>query len=83
MASGSIGRMSDFNPGEEDIKSYLLRLKHFFKANEVKDEKKVSILITVIGPKVLAVLSDLLSPKTVDEKSFDELTKVLEDHFFA
>ncbi|XP_054259759.1 uncharacterized protein K02A2.6-like [Macrosteles quadrilineatus] len=81
MASGSIGRMSDFNPGEEDIKSYLLRLKHFFKANEVKDEKKVSILITVIGPKILAVLSDLLSPKTVDEKTFDELTKVLEDHF--
>ncbi|XP_054260279.1 uncharacterized protein K02A2.6-like [Macrosteles quadrilineatus] len=77
----SIGRISEFNPYEEDISSYLLRLKHFFKANEVKDVKQVSILITVIGPKILAVLTDLISPKKIDEESYDNLSKILEDHY--
>uniref|UniRef100_A0A1B6KSV3 CCHC-type domain-containing protein n=1 Tax=Graphocephala atropunctata TaxID=36148 RepID=A0A1B6KSV3_9HEMI len=77
----NIGRMTDFNPYEEDISSYLLRLKHYFKANEVKDDNKVSILITVIGPKVLAVLSDIISPKKIDEKNYTELCKILEDHY--
>lgn len=77
----SIGKMTEFNPHEEDIGSYLLRLKHYFKANDVKDGNKVSILITVIGPKVLSILSDILSPKKVDEKSYDDLITILEDHF--
>lgn len=36
-------RMTEFNATEEDIKAYLLRLKHFFKANGVKDDNKVSV----------------------------------------
>ncbi|XP_054257345.1 uncharacterized protein K02A2.6-like, partial [Macrosteles quadrilineatus] len=50
-------------------------------ANEVKDVKQVSILITVIGPKILAVLTDLISPKKIDEESYDNLSKILEDHY--
>lgn len=78
---GSIGRMSEFNPYDEEISSYLLRLKHYFKANDVKEEKQVSILITVIGPKILSVLSDILSPKKVDDKSFKELSDILIGHY--
>lgn len=77
----SIGRISEFNPYEEDIESYVLRLKHFFKANDIKDGNKVSILITVIGPKVLSVLSDIISPKKIDEESYDDLCKVLIEHY--
>ena len=81
MASVSVGQIGEFNPEEEQISAYLLRLKHFFKANNVKADNHVSILITVVGPKVLATLTDLLSPAEVDSKSYDELTTVLTDHF--
>ncbi|XP_054259367.1 uncharacterized protein K02A2.6-like [Macrosteles quadrilineatus] len=81
MASISVGRISEFNPSEEDIVPYLLRLKHFFKANNVKKENEVSVLITVIGPRVLSVLSDLLSPVEVDSKTYDELAALLKLHY--
>ncbi|XP_054272755.1 uncharacterized protein K02A2.6-like [Macrosteles quadrilineatus] len=77
----SIGRVSEFNPHEEDISSYLLRLKHYFKANDVKSTNHVSILITVIGPKILAVLMDLISPKKIDDETYESLSKTLEEHF--
>jgi hypothetical protein len=77
----SIGRITEFNPHEEDISSYLLRLKHYFKANDVESENHVSILITVIGPKILAVLMDLISPKKVDDETYENLSKVLIEHF--
>lgn len=53
----TIGRMGELHPLDEDIESYLLRLKHYFKANNKKDENQVSVLITVIGPKVLLYLT--------------------------
>ncbi|KAJ8878601.1 hypothetical protein PR048_019182 [Dryococelus australis] len=56
-------------------------LKHYFKANQIKDENKVSVLITIIGLKVHAVLSDLVSPDSVDAKSYDEFVKVLVKHY--
>src|SRR5436190_6436365 len=77
----SVGRMSEFNPNEEEIGAYLMRLKHFFKANDIKSENHVSILITVIGPKILAVLADLISPAEVDSKTYEQLTTVLKGHF--
>lgn len=78
---GSIGRMTEFNPYEEEIGLKFLRLKHYFKANDVKEEKQVSILITAIGPKIISVLSDILSPKKADEKIFKEVSDILIGHY--
>lgn len=58
----TMGRMGKFNRHEEEIELYLMRLKHYFKANNVKEENQVSMLITVIGPKTLPVLSYLVYP---------------------
>lgn len=73
----SVGRMGEFVAKEEAIESYVMRLKHYFKANAVKDENKVSELITVLRAKNLATLSDLLAPSEVDSKTYEELVKVL------
>ncbi|XP_054257498.1 uncharacterized protein K02A2.6-like [Macrosteles quadrilineatus] len=73
--------MGEFNPHEEDISSYLMRLKHYLKANSVKEGSELSILITVIRPKALAVLTDLVSPDSVDSKDYKDLLKVLEAHY--
>ncbi|KAJ8881031.1 hypothetical protein PR048_017504 [Dryococelus australis] len=49
-------RVEEFCPQEENVASYVMRLKHYFKVNQIKEENKVSVLITIIGPKVHAVV---------------------------
>lgn len=56
----SVRRMGEFVAEKEAIELYVMRLKHYFKANAVKDKNKVSVLITILGAKNLATLSDLL-----------------------
>lgn len=75
------GRMGKFNLHEEEIESYVMRIKHYFKTNNVKEENQVSMLITVISPSNLAFLSDLVSPDSVDCKGYKNLIEVLEGHF--
>lgn len=53
--------MTEFNPREEAFTAYILRMKDYFKANSVKDENRVSVFMTVIGPKVLATFADLVA----------------------
>lgn len=52
-----------------------------FQAINIKEDKKVSVLSTVAGRKVLATLSDIVSPSEVDSKSYNELIDILKDHF--
>ncbi|KAJ8893019.1 hypothetical protein PR048_005600 [Dryococelus australis] len=63
----AIGRVGEFCPHEEEVASYVIHLKHYFKANQIKDENKVSVLFNVIGPNC----SDLVSPEV----------KVLVEHY--
>lgn len=78
-----IGRITEFVEEEEDIETYLVRLKHFFKAHKIEDGNRVSVLITVLGPKNLAILSDLLSPSAVDSKTYYELTILFKKTFLS
>jgi hypothetical protein len=42
---------------------------------------EVSVLIIVLGPKVLSVLSDIVSTAEVDSKTYDELSDILSNYF--
>ena len=49
--------------------------------NEVAEERKVPVLLTVIGPKVYTLLRGLLAPTLPKEKSYADLEKALTDHY--
>ena len=53
----------------------------FFAANGVKTEKQVPVLLSVIGAKTYALLSNLLFPEKPSEKTFRELQEVLLTHY--
>ena len=62
-----LGAMDVFNPDVDDWSSYIERLESFFVANDVKDKKKVAVLVTVIGTKVYCLLRNIIAPaKAVD-----------------
>ncbi|KAK8771174.1 hypothetical protein V5799_025582 [Amblyomma americanum] len=56
---------------------YLERVKLFFDANSVPEEKKRSVFLTCCGPNTYSLLRSLLPPKTPDQVSIDEIFSLL------
>ena len=75
------GRIEPFNAENESITAYLERIELFFQANEIANEKKVAVLLSVIGGKTYTLLRGLLSPAKPQEKTFAELAAELKKHF--
>ena len=77
----SYGRIKEFCPEEETVESYLERIELFFIANEIADEKKVAVFLSVIGSKTYTILRSLVAPAKPSEKGFDVLKAELKKHF--
>ena len=69
----TVGHIEAFNPDNELISAYLERVELFFIANGVAEGKQVATLLSVIGGKTYALLSDLLAPAKPADKSLKEL----------
>ena len=78
--AGVIGKVEAFQLGEDDWEQYAERLEQYFEANGIEDGKRVSVLITVMGAKAYALLSDLVAPEKPATKSYAQLVGVLKAH---
>lgn len=76
-----IGSIEHFNPRENDITSYLERLEQLFVCNVVEQDKKVALLLTLLGGEAYGVLRDLLAPDLPSSKSYEELKQCLVSHY--
>ncbi|XP_011872492.1 PREDICTED: uncharacterized protein K02A2.6-like, partial [Vollenhovia emeryi] len=76
-----IGSIEAFNPRETDITSYMERIEMLFACNEVVADKKVSLLLTLIGGEAYGVLKDLLAPTLPSTLAFERLRTELENHY--
>ena len=77
----TVGHIEAFNSDNERITTYLERVELFFVANEVKEDKQVATLLSVIGSKTYALLSDLLAPIKPADKPLKDLKEALQTHF--
>lgn len=69
---------------KEPFDNYLDRLEAYFDVREIKDsKKKLSMLVCMIGPKLFAALKTLLHPQTYQQKSYEEVKQLLQDHVNA
>ena len=76
-----IGQLPEFDSQKDSITAYVGRVKLFIQANGIEDERKVAVLLSVIGGRTYDLLRNLLSPTDPKDKTFDELVKTLSDHF--
>ena len=76
-----IGKLQEFKPETERFSTYVERLKLYFDANGVSEDKKVAVFLTVIGPKNYALLSDFYAPTKPRDIALEDLIKTLEGHF--
>ena len=82
MATAVLGNIGEFVPEKEDWTQYATRLRYFFTMNSIIEESaKKAMLLTVVGPAVFRTLTSLVSPATVDDKTFKELTDMLEQYY--
>jgi len=75
------GKFEEYNLDNEKISSYLERVELFMTANGVAEDKQVAVLLSVIWAKIYSLLRDLLSPTNPKEKSLDQLSQTLKNHF--
>ena len=54
------GHLQEFDTDLEPITAYLERVELYFSANGIGEDKKLAILLSVIGPKTYGVLRNLL-----------------------
>ena len=62
------------------LHNYIERVEQYFLANDVDDEKKVPVLLTVIGGKTYSLLRTLTSTDKPSTKSFEEIVAILQGH---
>lgn len=68
--------------GDEDFSSYVERFNHYWKVTQIEDDSlKKSAFITALGKHPYKTLKDLLLPSSPEEKSFEDLVKVLKEHY--
>ncbi len=78
--AGYIGKIDAFDNATEDWTLYCERIEQYFKANDIDDEKRVSVLLSAIGGKAYALLRSLTAPTQPADLSFDNIVKVMQEH---
>ena len=77
----TFGKLDEYRETEE-WRHYVERLNHFFEANEITDkEKRRSIFLVSVGAKTYKLIRSLLSPQDPKTRTYEELTKLVQDHY--
>ncbi len=76
----SIGKLEEFDETRDNWTAYIERVKQYFLANDVDDEKKVAVLLTMIEGKTYSLLRTLTSPHKPSSKSFEQIVAIVQGH---
>lgn len=85
--AAAFGKIEAFEEASETWEHYTERLGHYFDANAIGNQeaadqnRRKAILLSVCGSKVYKLMSDLLAPTKPGDKSYDELVKIMQDHY--
>lgn len=63
-----------------DFSSYLERFEYFVEANDIKEEKRKAVFLSVVGETTFQLIKDLIQPKKIDAKSYEEIIDALKSH---
>ena len=80
MTTFAIGNIVEFNELTETWKSYTERVKQYFTADEIPNDKKVPALLAMMGGKTYSLLWNLMTPDDPATKGYDDIVKLLDNH---
>ena len=74
------GRIEEILPAQGDWSAYAERLSYYFKTYSITNaNRKKAVLLSMCGTETLSLLKDLITPNSLRDKMFDELTQALEE----
>ena len=76
-----LGNLGEFHPNTDSITSYLKRVQLYFEANPVEEDRRVAVLLTVVGAEAYETLRSLLAQALPRDKSFADLLGELNKHY--
>ncbi|XP_060071980.1 uncharacterized protein K02A2.6-like [Ylistrum balloti] len=79
--AGMTGEIDSFDESVESWRSYQERMEQYFAASKVGDNKKVPVLLSIIGGKCYTILRDLAAPNVPGTKTYKELVDILKAHY--
>ncbi len=79
--AAKFGRIEEFSPDSDSIKSYLERVQLYFDANSVPQAKQVPILLSSVGATTYSLLSNLTAPEAPLTKTLQEISAILRKHY--
>ena len=71
------GQMLEFEPLAESFSVYVEWVNLFFTANEVPEEKRVPVFLTIVEKSTYALLRNLLQPSLPKDKMFEDIMEIL------
>jgi len=77
----SLPKPENFNGDVESFQNYKERLDSYFIANDVPNEKKVPILLSVIGSKTYGTLKSLSAPALPSTLAYNRICTLLNEHY--
>ena len=78
---GVIGGVDAFDSNVEEWDNSIERLEQYCFVNRIENDRKMTVLLIVMGAKTYHLLRSLTAPQKPATKSFKNITKLLQDHF--
>ena len=76
------GRLSEFDPQREDWIPYSEQLQAYFDGNDIESaDKKKAVFLSVVSAETYQLIRSLVALQLPTAKSFEELVKVVQDHY--
>ncbi|XP_073963715.1 uncharacterized protein [Choristoneura fumiferana] len=76
----SVGKIEAFDHHKDNWSTYVDRLEQYFVVNDVKEDRKVALLITALGAESYDLLVTLCTPTKPSQKKYGELVELMSDH---
>ena len=84
MATIPVGNIGEFDPDKEEWSQHAVcdSSSIFLVANGIKEEAtKKAIFLTLVGPATSKTLRSLVSPASVDDRTYPQLTEELGKYY--
>ena len=75
-----IGKIETFDETNDDWNAYVERIKQYFIANEIKDNKQVAVMLSLMGNKTYGLLRNLAAPAKPSSLYFKTIVETLQKH---
>lgn len=75
------GQITAFEESNEQWATYIERFEHFVAANDIKDDKRVAVLFSVMGSDTYGLLRSLIAPRKPGEMEYADIVATLQEHF--